>query len=80
MVLGHRWFQTVLAHAEVQDLDHGSQFDFCEFQERICLRCQKNEAVYIKKLDSWDIAYPYEKSAPTWLHQPPEYAHLPGDW
>ena len=79
---GHRWFQTVVTHAQVMDWDDDYSYDLCEFEERICLRCQKNQAVFQKTLGSHSIAYEGVQGGgrPLWFDQPAQHFPLPGDW
>lgn len=76
-LLGHRWFPTVVTHHTLKEgpPDY-EQWERGVWRESICLRCQKNEAVYIKTLNSWNIVL--DEGEFEFL--PDTHMAYPGDW
>lgn len=79
LVLGHEWFDTVMAWHRWEDWAE-PEMHLWEYRERICLRCQKNEAVKERELDCWNFTLDPE-DPPSW-HTGPEtqYFGLPNEW
>ena len=72
---GHVWFATVVTHHDaVERLDEVEHYRGV-WHERICTRCQFNEAVYQKSVNRWNIVLD-ETVEPT----PTEHFPYPGHW
>ena len=80
LLLGHSWFPTVLTETAYQPVDD----DYHRrglFKERICVRCQKNEAVWVKDILTY-FPYPYANNEGDLVKitAPRTYRLLQGDW
>jgi hypothetical protein len=79
LFLGHDWFPTVVTRHYWETWEEPVIF-LWEYEERICLRCQKNEAVKVRELDYWN--YVLGRNRPPAWYGGPKTQHFgyPGDW
>jgi len=73
-IVGHRWFSTVITHHDANSFQSEVDWYRGVWNERICLRCQKNEAVYDRTLRSWNVVLDKGEFSPD------EFFAIPGDW
>lgn len=79
LLLGHRWFKTVITHHRWQSWD-APILELDEYVECICLRCQDNLAAHVVTLDSWNYVLD-PTSEPSWADEPSvQHLPLPGNW
>ena len=77
---GHRWFNTVVTHHDAQEWvrrDLDDDFYRGVWHERICTRCQTEEAVYQNTLYS---GFPGNIYGYDFTFKPIEHFPYPGDW
>ena len=80
-IRGHHWFATVITHAQIFPPWDRDVSKLGEFEEAICLRCQKTRATYIKTIDThnpdFGLLGEWSANAPAWVTGGPQ--HFPKD-
>ena len=75
LLRGHRWFDTVVTHHNACELAGDADWYRGVWHERLCTRCGKEQAVYQKTLERWNVIF---DRGHVWAKK--EHLPFPGDW